>query len=155
MVLRLRSWLKPSKSLLGSIFTKLNPIQKPYFPRKISFSDLVLRKVKVIGKHVIKLALNWEGLFRIRQIIYPRTYRLVDLNGISISCYWNSKQWQGLLLKSNSIHKALFQGLYTFSSLQGHRFHFLKNFLTLKRIKSNKTLTSQMGFSTFQSQVNF
>ena len=59
--------------------------------RLFQVGDLILRKVESTGKHVKKLAPNWEGPFRIRQIVCPGTYRLDELDGRHVPRCWNSE----------------------------------------------------------------
>lgn len=48
----------------------------------------MLKKV-VDPKNKGKLALNWEGLFRIRQKLNNEAYKLESLEGVEIPRAWN------------------------------------------------------------------
>ncbi|KAL2251354.1 UNVERIFIED_CONTAM: Retrovirus-related Pol polyprotein from transposon opus [Sesamum indicum] len=57
-------------------------------PRSLQVGDLVLRKVEV-SKHVGKLDPNWEGPFKVIEIIGKGTYKLQDTQGNEVTRPWN------------------------------------------------------------------
>ncbi|KAL2241737.1 UNVERIFIED_CONTAM: Retrovirus-related Pol polyprotein from transposon opus [Sesamum indicum] len=57
-------------------------------PRSLQVGDLVLRKVEV-SKHVGKLDPNWEGPFKVVEIIGKGTYKLQDVQGNEVPRPWN------------------------------------------------------------------
>ncbi|KAL2236614.1 UNVERIFIED_CONTAM: Retrovirus-related Pol polyprotein from transposon [Sesamum indicum] len=57
-------------------------------PRSLQVGDLVLRKVKV-SKHVGKLDPNWEGPFKVVEIVGKGTYKLQDAQGSEVPRPWN------------------------------------------------------------------
>ena len=54
--------------------------------------DLVLRKVFQNTKEwkAGKLGVNWEGPYRVEQIIKPGVYRLEEMDGIGVPRSWNA-----------------------------------------------------------------
>ncbi|KAL2236290.1 UNVERIFIED_CONTAM: Gag-Pol polyprotein [Sesamum indicum] len=57
-------------------------------PRSLQVGDLVLRKVEV-SKHVGKLDPNWEGPFKVVEIVGKGTYKLQDAQGKELPRPWN------------------------------------------------------------------
>ncbi|KAL2236240.1 UNVERIFIED_CONTAM: hypothetical protein Sindi_0815700 [Sesamum indicum] len=57
-------------------------------PRSLQVGDLVLRKVEV-SKHVGKLDPNWEGPFKVIEIVGKGTYKLQDAQGKELPRPWN------------------------------------------------------------------
>ncbi|KAL2246210.1 UNVERIFIED_CONTAM: Retrovirus-related Pol polyprotein from transposon [Sesamum indicum] len=57
-------------------------------PRSLQVGDLVLRKVGV-SKHVGKLDPNWEGPFKVVEIVGKGTYKLQDVQGSEVPRPWN------------------------------------------------------------------
>ncbi|KAL2232853.1 UNVERIFIED_CONTAM: hypothetical protein Sindi_1465300 [Sesamum indicum] len=57
-------------------------------PRSLQVGDLVLRKME-ISKHVGKLDPNWEGPFKVVEIIGKGTYKLQDVQGNEVPRPWN------------------------------------------------------------------
>lgn len=67
-----------------------------YFNSKIKpiiFCVLVLRKISQSAKekNVNLLRPNWEGPYRVVEIVRPKTYRLKDMNEIVLPHFWNAK----------------------------------------------------------------
>ncbi|KAL2241158.1 UNVERIFIED_CONTAM: Retrovirus-related Pol polyprotein from transposon opus [Sesamum indicum] len=56
--------------------------------RSLQVGDLVLRKVEV-SKHVGKLDPNWEGPFKVIEIVGKGTYKLQDAQGKELPRPWN------------------------------------------------------------------
>ncbi|KAL2246834.1 UNVERIFIED_CONTAM: Retrovirus-related Pol polyprotein from transposon [Sesamum indicum] len=57
-------------------------------PRSLQVGDLVLRKVEV-SRHVGKLDPNWEGPFKVVEIVGKGTYKLQDAQGKELPRPWN------------------------------------------------------------------
>ena len=54
--------------------------------------DLVLRRAAVTQpQNQGKLAPNWEGPYKVTEVIRPGTYRLKELGGIMLPRPWNSE----------------------------------------------------------------
>jgi hypothetical protein len=50
--------------------------------------DLVLRRQqKIEGLH--KLASHWEGPYMVKQVTWPTSYRLCDLDGVDVPNSWH------------------------------------------------------------------
>ena len=60
-------------------------------PRPIKLNDLVLRKTEVSDPTRArgKLALKWEGPYRVVEVIRPGTYRLATMDDSSLPRTWN------------------------------------------------------------------
>lgn len=60
--------------------------------RPLKLGDLVLRKMEAVGraKELGKLTPNWEGPYRIIEVVQNDTFRLEGMDGRSISRTWNS-----------------------------------------------------------------
>ena len=70
-----------------------------YYNRKVKTKlfkkgDLVLRAVEAsdhkLKQELGKLAPNWEGPYRVKQIVKPGTYELETLDGEAFPRLWNS-----------------------------------------------------------------
>ena len=61
--------------------------------RSFRVGDLVLRKIFQSTKeqNVGVLELNWEGPYRVVEIVKSGTYRLGDMNGVVLPHPWNAK----------------------------------------------------------------
>ncbi|KAL2230216.1 UNVERIFIED_CONTAM: hypothetical protein Sindi_1616000 [Sesamum indicum] len=57
-------------------------------PRSLQVGDLVLKKVEVL-RHVGKLDPNWEGPFKVVEIVGKGTYKLQDAQGKELPRPWN------------------------------------------------------------------
>ena len=60
-------------------------------PRPIKMNDLVLRRAEVSNPTRAggKLAPNWEGPYRVIEVVRPGTYRLATMDGSRLPRTWN------------------------------------------------------------------
>ncbi|KAK6158336.1 hypothetical protein DH2020_005650 [Rehmannia glutinosa] len=65
-----------------------NSYDKRVQERSFQVGDLVLKKVEV-SKHVGKLEANWEGPFKVIEVLKRGTYRLENMQGKQLPRPWN------------------------------------------------------------------